>query len=139
MVTGTSGPIKRAIVQKLRASGPLVAAIAGGIHESIAPRKVKYPFLVYQLVAANYTYQWDGMQNHVLCDITTWAENPVDANNVDALVAAALNEAALAVAGQVTLLCRRISDTPTGQEIDSTGKRVYQIGGSYEIWTDQSL
>ena len=91
----TVAPIKRAVVQKLRASPSLVAAIAGGIHEGVAPRKVRYPFIVYQLVAAPYSYQWDGLMFHTLFDVSAYAVNPVDANNIDALIAGALNEAVL--------------------------------------------
>lgn len=139
MVTATSAPIKRALVQKLRSSPALVSAIAGGIHEGVAPRKVKYPFIVYQLIAAPYEYDWTGMQIHALFDVYTYAVNPVDANNIDALVANALNEAALSVDGQTTLLCRRLSDLPTGPDVDSQGKRIYQVGGTYSVWTDQPL
>lgn len=137
MVVATSAPIKRAIVQTLRGSGPLVAAIAGGIHEAIAPRKVRYPFIVYQLVAAPYSYDWTGVMVQAVFDVSTFAENPVDANNVDALITAALNEAALAVDGQTTLLCRRVADMPMGPDVDAEGHRIYQVGGTYSVWTDQ--
>lgn len=139
MATTTVAPVKRAVVQKLRASSPLVAAIAGGIHEAIAPRKVKYPFIVYQIVASSYEYDWTGMQIHALMDVSTYAVNPVDANNIDALIAGALNDAALTVDGQTSLLCRRVGDLPTGPDVDSEGKRIYQVGGTYSIWTDQPL
>jgi hypothetical protein len=131
-------PVKRAVVQVLRASPSLVSAIRGGIHEGIAPRKVRYPFIVYQLVAAPYSYDWTGVIIQTLIDVSVYAENPVDANNIDALIAGALNEAVLNVDGQTNLLCRRVADLPTGPDIDSEGKRIYQIGGSYSIWTDQS-
>ena len=140
MATTTVAPVKRAVVQKLRASSPLVAAIVGGIHEAVAPRKVKYPFIVYQIVASSYEYDWTGMQIHALMDVSTYAVNPVDANNIDALIAGALNDAALTVDGQTSLLCRRVGDLPTGPDVDSEGKRIYQVGGTYSIWTtDQSL
>jgi len=74
-----------------------------------------------------------------LIDVSVYAENPVDANNIDALVAGALNEAGLNVDGQTSLLCRRVADLPTGPDIDSEGKRIYQVGGSYSVWTDQAL
>jgi hypothetical protein len=138
MATSTVAPVKRAVVQKLRASSPLVAAIVGGIHEAIAPRKVKYPFIVYQIVASSYEYDWTGMQIHALMDVSTYAVNPVDANNIDALIAGALNDAALTVDGQTSLLCRRVGDLPTGPDVDAEGKRIYQVGGTYSIWTDQS-
>lgn len=114
-----------------------MSAIAGGIHEGIAPRKVRYPFIVYQLVAAPYLYDWTGVMLKTTFDVWVYAENPVDANNIDALINAALAEAALAVDGQDTLLCRRVADLPTGPDIDSEGKRIYQVGGSYSVWTDQ--
>ena len=139
MATTTVAPVKRAVVQKLRASSPLVAAIVGGIHEAVAPRKVRYPFIVYQIVASSYEYDWTGMQIHALMDVSTYAVNPVDANNIDALIAGALNDAALTVDGQTSLLCRRVGDLPTGPDVDSEGKRIYQVGGTYSIWTDQSL
>lgn len=139
MVTATVAPVKRAVVQKLRALPALVSAIAGGIHEGVAPRKVRYPFIVYQVVSSSYEYQQDGMQIHALMDVSTFAVNPVDANNIDALICEALNEAALSVDGQDSLLCRRVADLPTGPDIDSEGKRIYQVGGTYSIWTDQSL
>lgn len=138
MATATSSaPIKRAVVQKLRASPSLVSAIAGGIHEGIAPRKVRYPFIVYQLVAAPYRYNWTGVVIEAMFDVSVFAENPVDANNIDALIAGALNEAGLNVDGQDNLLCRRVADLPTGPDIDSEGKRIYQVGGSYSVWTNQ--
>lgn len=133
----TAAPIKRAVVQKLRASSSLVAAIRGGIHEGIAPRKVRYPFVVYQLVAAPYVYDWSHGEIHATIDVFTFAENPVEANNLDALIAGALNEAALSVDGQTSMLCRRVADLPTGPDVDSEGRRIYQVGGTYSIWTDQ--
>ena len=130
-------PVKRAVVQKLRATPSLVSAIAGGIHEGIAPRKVKYPFIVYQLVAAPYAYDWTGLMIQALIDVSVFAENPVDANNIDALIGGALNDAELTVDGQTSLLCRRVADLPTGPDVDSEGKRIYQVGGSYSVWTNQ--
>jgi len=130
-------PIKRAVVQTLRASPSLVSAIVGGIHEGIAPRKIKYPFIVYQLVSAPYVYDWSGLMLHTMFDVSVFAENPVDANNIDALIGSALNEAVLNVDGQNSMLCRRVADLPTGPDIDGEGKRIYQVGGSYSIWTNQ--
>jgi len=135
----SAAPVKRAIVQKLRSSPSLTAAIAGGIHEGVAPRKIRYPFIVYQLVAAPYSYDWGAVMLQTLFDVSVFAENPVDANNIDALIADALNEAVLSVEGQTELLCRRVADLPTGPDIDARGKRIYQVGGSYSVWTDQSL
>ncbi len=137
MALVTSAPVKRAIVQTLRASPALVAAIAGGIHEGIAPRKVRYPFIAYQLVAAPYNRQWGGAILEATFDVSVFAENPVDANNIDALVSAALDEAELVMDEQDSMLCRRVADLPTGPDIDAEGRRIYQVGGTYSVWTDQ--
>lgn len=135
----TSAPVKRAIVQTLRASGPLMAAIAGGVHEAVAPRKVRYPFIVYQLVAAPYTYQWGGVILETMFDVSVYAENPVDANNIDALITTALNEAVLVMDEQDNMLCRRVADLPTGPDTDREGRRIYQVGGTYSVWAHQTL
>jgi hypothetical protein len=132
----TVAPIKRAIVQTLRASAPLTAAIAGGINESVAPRKVKYPFIVFQLVSGAREYQFDGSQIQSLWDISVFAENPVDASNVDALIEETLNDVELSVDGQTNMLCRRVAELPTGPDTDSRGRRIFQVGGSYSVWTD---
>lgn len=138
MAMTTSGPIKRAIVQTLRGSGALVAALTGGIHQRVAPRKVSYPFLTYGLVAAPYIRDWDQVEVHGLFDVEAWAVNSVDAENIDALISAALNEAPLSVDGQTTLLCQRVADLPTnGPTLDGTGKRIFRMGGTYSIWTTQ--
>lgn len=139
MVTTSSAPAKRAIVQAMRALSSLTSALNGGIHEGIAPRKVRYPFISYQLASSVYDYTFDTAMLRMLFDISVFAENPVDANNIDALVSQALNEAELTVSEQTNLLCRRVSDLPTGPDIDSEGKRIYQVGGTYSVWTHQTL
>lgn len=132
----TVAPVKRAIVQTLRASGPIGTAIAGGINEGMAPRRVRYPFIVYQLVSSVRERQFDGQQIQSMWDISVYAENPVDANNVDALVNTALDDQELAVDGQTTMLCRRVADLPTGPDLDAEGRRIWQAGGTYSVWTD---
>jgi hypothetical protein len=139
MTLVTSAPTKRAIVQTLRASPLLMAAIAGGIHEALAPRKVKYPFIVYQLVSAPYSRQWGGSIIEALFDVSVYAENPVDANNVDALITTALDEAVLVMDEQTNLLCRRVADLPTGPDTDNEGRRIYQVGGTYSVWAHQVI
>jgi hypothetical protein len=123
----------------MRALSSLTSALNGGIHEGIAPRKVRYPFISYQLASSVYDYTFDTAMLRMLFDISVFAENPVDANNIDALVSQALNEAELTVSEQTNLLCRRVSDLPTGPDIDSEGKRIYQVGGTYSVWTHQTL
>ena len=138
MVT-TSTAIKRGVVRHARSDVPLKTAIVGGIHEGFAPEKVRYPFMVYNLVVAPYADLWGSRVIVALVDMLSFAENGVDASNVDQLILNAFDGAQLSVDGQTTLICRRVADIPGGPDTDSEGKKIYQIGGSYEIWTDQSL
>jgi len=135
----TSAPIKRGVVRHARADAPLKAALVGGIHEGFAPEKVKYPFMVYNLIAAPYGDLWGSRVIVAMLDLIAFAENGVDANNVDQLILNAFDGSQITVDGQTTLICRRLADIPLGPDVDSEGKKIYQIGGMYEIWTDQSL
>lgn len=135
----TSAPIKRSVVATMRGNAPLKAAIVGGIHEGFAPEKTRYPFLTYNLVTAPYADLWGSRMIVALVDVFAFAENPVDANNVDQLILTSLDGAMLSVDGQTSLICRRVADLGGPPQLDSEGKKIYQIGGSYEIWTDQPL
>lgn len=135
----TSAAIKRGLVRHARQNAPLKAVIVGGIHEGFAPAKVRYPFMVYNLVAAPYGSLWGSRVIVALIDMWAYAENGVDASNVDQLIADAFDGSQFNVDGQDTLICRRVTDLPGGPDIDSEGKKIYQTGGSYEVWTDQSL
>lgn len=133
--TGTA-PIKQALVAKMRASAPLKAAATGGIHEGVAPQKTDYPFITYSLGYTPWYYTWDSVMLDVPLVVSVFHTNSVEAHNLDALVLAALQEAPLAVSGQSTLICRRVGDL-SSQDVDEEGKKIYQVGGRYEIWTDQ--
>lgn len=137
MAVPTPTPIKQGLVRKLRQTPALMAVIRGGIHQSFAPAKVKYPFITYQLVSAPNEFLWGSTEIHAMFDVFAWAENAVEAENLDSLIADALHDASLEAGEQSVLLCRRISTAPTGPTTDSTGRRIYQIGGTYEIWTTQ--
>lgn len=134
----TSAPVIQAVVQTLRANATLKAAVSG-FYEGLAPRGVRRPFVIYQMVYAPYTYDF-GSANPILTiglDVFVVAENSVDARNIDGLVQQALQNAALQVTGQTTLICRRVADVVIPPDLDGEGKKIYQVGGTYEIWTTQ--
>ena len=89
--------------------------------------------------SAPYSRQWGGSIIEALFDVSVYAENPVDANNVDALITAALDEAVLVMDEQTNLLCRRVADLPTGPDADNEGRRIYQVGGTYSVWAHQVI
>jgi hypothetical protein len=135
----TSAPIKRGIVQTLRASAPFAAAVEG-IYEGFAPENLDSDatFAVYQLAAAPYEDDWTNRLIIAAFDVFIFSRDSVGANNVDQLAANALDGAAVVVDGQTTLICHRVADAPMPPDLDAEGKKVYQVGGSYELWTDQS-
>ena len=137
MALTTSANIKQALVATLRANNTLKDAIKG-IYEGFAPAKTKYPFVTYSFPPVTYDFAWGSTMLLAMADIYVFSENGVEANNLDALVLTTLHDAALDVTGQSTLFCRRVMDL-SDTDVDEEGKKVYQVGGSYSIWTDQSL
>ncbi len=147
MTVSTGFPIKVAIVQALRDSESLKAAVAvargasvpgNWLHEGFAPEKVPYPFVTYQQVYGPYLYLWGSVLLTAGFDIRVFSENSVEANNLFALIAAELDEADLPVAGQSSLICRRVADL-VSPDVDEEGKKIYSVGATYEVWTDQPL
>ena len=133
----TIPPVKQALVQTLRANAALKAAVHG-FHEGIAPQRTEYPYLVYDIAYAPLDYDWTGVVQRAGFDIFVYGDNSVDAGNIDQLVLDTLHDAALGVTGQTTLYCRRTGSL-SSSDIDETGRRVFQVGGTYEVWTDQHL
>ncbi len=132
----STAPIKRALVAHLRKAQALKAALAGGIHEGFAPEKADYPFLTYQLIYAPIRRQWGAQQYLSGFDLRVFSDESVEANNIDGLVLLVLDDASLEVDGQSTLLCHRVADFG-GQDVDDEGRKIYMVGGTYEVWTDQ--
>lgn len=131
-------PIRQVFVQHLRSDVALKASIPGDIHEGFAPPGTVRPFITYQVVYAPIEYLWDSAITEIGIQVFVFAENSVDAHNIDALVLANLHDADLTVSGQSTLICRRTSSTSLAGQ-DDEGKKIYQVGGTYEIWVDQPL
>lgn len=135
--TGTS-PVIQAVVQTLRANVTLKAAVSG-FYEGLAPRGARRPFVIYQIAYSPYVYDFGNANPMIIVgmDVFVIAENSVDARNIDGLVQQALQNAALQVTGQTTLICRRVADVVIPPDLDGEGKKIYQVGGTYEIWTTQ--
>jgi hypothetical protein len=136
VAVSTVANIKQALVATMRANNPLKNAVTG-FYEGFAPSATAYPFVTYTVAFAPYDFAWGSVTIRTAFDVNVFAENPVDANNIDALVLAALHNVELSVTGQSTLICRRVGDL-SSQDVDEEGKKVYQVGGTYEIWTHQA-
>lgn len=137
-MASTSAPIIQALVQKLRANATLKAALQGDIHEGFAPQGTKRPFVLFSLHYAPIEYDFSSLMYETGVDVFVVADNPVDARNIDALVFTTLqdSESTLSVTGQSTLICRRVSEL-TLTDVSEEGRKIYQVGGVWEIWTDQ--
>lgn len=131
-------PLKQALVQHLRADTTLKSAISG-IYEGEAPRGAKMPFILFSFVPSPIDYLWGSALQRIVFDIFAIAENGVDASNVDALVFSRLHDAPLSLSEQSTLICRRVMSVQMPPYLSEEGKRIHQVGGSYEVWTDQPL
>lgn len=139
----TEANISRALVQTLRAnnSGFVAATLNGklnGVHEGIAPKGAEYPFLTYDLVYAPNDDDWSNRTIRAGFYVSAWSENQVEASNLDALISDALEDRLEPVEGQTILYCRRIAGMRF-PEVDAEGKRIYRVGATYQIWTDQPL
>jgi hypothetical protein len=138
MVTANLAPIKQALVRAIRANATLKAALTGGIHEGFAPPKSRHPFLTYSVHYAPVNYLWGSMMLEIGFDVFVFSEDSVEADNLDALVFTTLHDAELQVSEQSTLICRRTSSLSL-PDSNEEGKKIYQVGGIYEVWTDQPL
>lgn len=133
-------PIKQALVKALRAHAALKAAVSNEFHEAFVPRGVDYPFVVYSVVYAPHEYYWGGDTIRAGFDVFVVSDDQVEAHNLDQSVTEALQDVVLdlGTSGQTALYCRRRSDMST-VGLDDAGKKVYQVGGMFEIWTDQKI
>jgi len=141
MAVTNVGPVKQAFVRALRDITALKAAVGSdGIHEGIAPPKTEYPFVVYSMAASRRRYSFD--ENPLLIstfDVFVISADQVEAHNLDQLVLTGMQDKILtfdAGSEQSTLLCRRFMDL-SFVNVDDAGKKVYQVGGSYSVWTGQ--
>lgn len=131
-------PIKQGLVRALRANVALKAAISNEIHESIAPESVAYPFLIYQMVYSPYSYYWGGQMIRAGVDVWIYDTDQVRAHNLYQLCITALQNVALDLgsSGQTNLFSRITADLSSAF-LDEQGTKVYQVGGTFEFWTDQ--
>jgi len=142
----STAPLKRALVRRLRNDSELAAALKGGINQRTAPRKLKYPYLVYSEVSAPFREGQGVVTCDALYDISIVALTSVEAENLDQLVAKALSgrradkELQPFLDGQMHVQkCDRVATMPTGPERNALGQRVVQIGGTYNIVLDFPL
>lgn len=132
----TISPIKQALVAQLRTNASLVAGLTGGMHEGVALTGKLPPYLTYQVAYAPRAYDWSNVLALVGFDIFVTSADQVEAQNLDQLVTDSLHDQVLTVSGQSILLCRRVADLTSG-DVDESGHKIYQVGGTFEVWADQ--
>lgn len=133
-------PLKQALVQTMRADLTLKTLAPGGFHEGLPPRGGVRPFVMYTVLPA--VLEYDLSQSMLVIatfDVFAIAEKSVDAENIDGRLFTVLQDASLTVSGQPTLICRRTATVRMPPDIDEEGtKRIYQVGGTYEVIAYQS-
>lgn len=150
----TEAPIIRALVATIRANNAAILALIVGlavktdgvlhtwtsdrIHEGVAPDGTLYPLLTYQLVYAPFDDDWSKRIIRAGLDVMAVSDNQIEASNLDQLVMQTVEDSLAAVSGQTTLYCRANAGIRL-PEIDQTGKRIFRVGHTYEVWTDQPL
>jgi hypothetical protein len=137
MTTGIA-PIKQGLVQALRAKTSLKDAIHNEIHEAVSPEGTSYPHLIYQFVYSPRNFYWGGQIIRAGVDVWVFSTDQVEAHNLDQLVIEAVDSVVLNLgsSGQTSLYSRRVADLSSAF-IDDEGTKVYQIGGTFDLWTDQ--
>lgn len=143
MTRTTEAPILQSLVQTLRANNSALDAVTidgslHGIHEDIAPTGTKTPFLIYRVVYAPYDDDFSNRTIRAGVDIEAVSENQVEASNLDSVVLTTVEDNLAAVTDQSILFCRRIAGIRLS-EVTEEGKKIYRVGGTYSIWTDQVL
>ena len=135
MSVSSIAPVKQAVVKALRDSVALKAAVSNEIHEGISPRAIGYPYCVYDISWSVRSYDWTS--NEIRLGVGVWiiSDEQIEAQNLDALVIEALHDKALSLgtSGLTSVYCRRISDDSM-VDLDDAGKKIYQIGGTHEVW-----
>lgn len=134
----TFAPIAQALVRILRNNSTLKAAVTG-FWEGQAPNDLEYPFLTYQLLPSGRDeWAFGSLMKRPRFTVSIWGTDQVQARNLDQLISDILWDADLAMDEQSTMLVRRVEDISMSYPA-GTGRRVYQVGGDYTVWTDQTL
>lgn len=140
------GPVKQAFVRALRDIVALKAAVGSdGIDEGISFTGASYPRVQY-VVGASVPSRQFGTEAIRITTIDCWAvsDSQVEAHNLDQLMLDGLEDVSLDFSGipeivgnePSTLLCHRLRDMSSVQS-DDAGKKVFLVGGTYQIWTDR--
>ena len=139
------GAQKQAFVRALRNISTLTAAIGSdGVYEGVVTRNVEYPFVVYSVTFSGRSDDWGhrSMMRSVF-DVVVVSDDQVQAHTLDEAILNGLKDVNLnsfleSSSGQSALFCRRLSDTSFAGR-DGEGEKVYTVGGSYAVWTDQAI
>jgi hypothetical protein len=137
MPTTNIQPIFQALVRTLRADTALKAAVTG-FWEGAAPAGTDYPFVTYHLAGGGDDWLMGSVTKKPLVMIQVWSDDQVQARTLDQLITDVLWDTDLGIDQQSTILCRRVIDVSDSNAIGS-GQKIYQVGGTYSIWSDVSL
>lgn len=139
------GAQKQALVRALRNITALTTAIGSdGVHEGVVTRGVQYPFVVYSVSFSRRSDDWSHRSlMRTGFEVLVVSDDQVVAHTLDQAILNGLKDVSLdsdfdSASGQSTLYFRRVADTSLAG-YDGEGEKVYHVGGTYTLWTDQAL
>jgi hypothetical protein len=131
--------VRQAVVRALRANLVLADQMPEDRdwNEGSSPQGTPFPHGVYSLAYGPPEYDWTGVVHLIGVDVVVYSTDQGEAASLDQLVFITLQDARLAVTGLTTLSCRRIGIISL-TDADATGRKVYVLGGTYQLRVSQS-
>lgn len=132
-----STPLDTAIFTVLNVQ-TLHTVAPGGVHNGVAPKGTKAPFVVFQGMPAMHDYTFSKRFVDVLYQVKAISESPwpKEASDIDTVIDTILQDASLTITGYSALCCRREQDIKYPEEVN--GKQFFHVGGIYRVMADQS-
>lgn len=130
--------VRQALVRTLRSNLVLEGELLGDWSEGVAPKDTPFPRGVYALHYAPIEYDWTGFVAICGVDVVVFSKDQGEAASLNQLVFTSLQDAALDVAGQMSLTCRRVSTISLVDAAPEGTETVYEEGGIYSILAPQS-
>ena len=130
--------IRQALIRTLRSNLVLKDGLPGDWSEGVAPQGTPFPRGVIQLHYSPLEYDWSGFVAIAGIDVAVFSKDQGEAARLDQLVFTTLQDAVLAVAGQTSLTCRRVSTFSLIDAAPEGTETVFEEGGVYSVLAPQS-
>jgi hypothetical protein len=130
--------VRQAVIRQLRSNLVLKDQLLGDWSEGVAPKDTPFPRGIIQLHYAPAEYDWTGFVTLIGFDAVVFSQDQGQAASLAQLVFTSLQDVALNVAGQTSLMCRRVSTLSLIDAAPDGTDTTFQVGGIYAVRTAQS-